>query len=233
LNVTTSFVTKDFVKKNYYLAAKVLNSSHTAEKIADEIWNVLDQYQIPRNIITQIVTDGAANMIKCRDVLNFESDTCYLHNLNLINKHSLKPGKGNLQMLKNYFTNRFDEVITDMKAIEVLVKKCKVIVTHFKKSHLEHQNLLLKQKEIKPNEEPLHIVGFVKTRFNSTFYMLDRKLKLHDVLNNNFPDFSFDENEVSILTNYKLILGHYETITKLVSASNCVASCIIPFTFTL
>ena len=64
LNFTCSFLDNNYSKHIRYLAARLFNQSHSADNIRDEVYSILDYYEIPRSKIVMISTDSGPNIVK-------------------------------------------------------------------------------------------------------------------------------------------------------------------------
>lgn len=157
LTVTIHFFNKDILK-SYVLTTCDVPTSHTSENLAEIMSNLLTEWKILGKI-SAIVTDNGPNMVKMCDLLGIRHMPCFAHTLNLTLDDSLK-----------------------LSQVEDITKKCKVIVTFFKKSSVGWRELKLAQEERNPNCIPLKLIQEVSTRWNSTFYMMKRILQLSDVL---------------------------------------------------
>ena len=95
-----------------------------------------------------LVTDAAANMIACVNLLNVRHALCIAHSLNLIVRKS------------------FDEV----PGLAELRAKCRKMVTYFRTSTTAKETLAAVQKQM--GRPVLKMIIEVDTRWNSTFRML-------------------------------------------------------------
>jgi hypothetical protein len=163
LGVTVHF------EKNNKLASGLLGvidlqERHTSQYIADTLNEVCKQWDISLETITAIVTDGAANITKAVDLLFGNPNKprhipCFAHTLNLVAQNAIAR-------------------VTDLS---LLIKNVKSIVTWFKHSVVASDELR-KVSNSKLTQE-------VPTRWNSTFYMLERFIALrrfiNDIVNRN------------------------------------------------
>ncbi|GBM10233.1 Zinc finger BED domain-containing protein 4 [Araneus ventricosus] len=130
------------------LAALKVEGSQNAGKIATVIHETLEGMDCRKKVVT-IVTDNLQSMINAAEILKIKHLPCFAHTLNLVMTDAFK--------------------ITEF---EILINKCKKIVSFFKHSTLASDTLKSIQKEC--NKKQLKLVQQVDTRWNSTFYMLER-----------------------------------------------------------
>ena len=147
-------LTGHFISKNWELYAKVLatrhvRNRHTGENIAHEIKNLIKEFKI--DLCAGLVTDNAANMSVAADKLGLRHVGCFAHTLQLAIEDGLKVP----QIAKTLTVSR-------------------QLVSHFNHSLLATNALLNKQT----STPKLKLVQDIQTRWNSSFYMLQRLLKL-------------------------------------------------------
>lgn len=135
-----------------------LQERHTSKYIADTLNEVSKEWDISLENITAIVTDGAPNIMKAVDLL-FENSVdkrhipCFAHTLNLVAQNS----------------------ISSVTNIKLLINKVKSIVAWFKHSVIGSDEL----RKISKSK----LIQEVPTRWNSTFYMLERFIELRPFIN--------------------------------------------------
>lgn len=141
-----------------------LQERHTSQYIADTLNEVCKQWDISLENITAIVTFGAANITKAVDLLfgnpiNKRHIPCFTHTLNLVTQNAISS-------------------VTDLS---LLINNVKSIITWFKHSVVASDEL----SKVSNSK----LIQEVPTRWNSTFYMLERFIALrpfiNDVVNRN------------------------------------------------
>ncbi|XP_071036960.1 zinc finger BED domain-containing protein 4-like, partial [Parasteatoda tepidariorum] len=160
------------------------------------------------------IRDGGSNIVKAVNDLNLESESCFLHNLHLI----------------------VSDALNSQRALKDIIALGRRIVGHFNHSSLACS----KFKEIQ--EKQLHIqykklVQDVSTRWNSTFYMLNRLQELQNAIsiyaNGNNEIQNFSSYQWTLIENCIKLLQPFEEITKQISSSKSLISEVIPMVVTL
>lgn len=145
------------------LGVKNLTPHHTIGNISDDLREMIDGFNIKKERIVAATTDNAANIVGATKSLLSDGGErnvhvpCFAHNINLV----VAKGLG---------------LITDFVAI---IEKVKTIVAYFKRSNVTMDYLRDEQKkEGKTDGTFLYLIQEVSTRWNSTFYCLERFILL-------------------------------------------------------
>lgn len=203
--------------------------AHTAENLKDEILKVCKKHGIEEKIHA-IVTDNAANMKAAVNQLGWEHMPCLAHTLNLVVREALG-------------------------SIDAIRSKTKAIVAHFHRStsaadKFEEMQQKMALPQAPPADEPASadvviigddpspnlkpktygLVMDVETRWNSTFHMFDRIVKLQDVLVSTIailqqktPSLQcLEAQEFEVLKELLIILKPFELLTVELSAESNV-----------
>lgn len=156
LAVRAHYVFDDFTIKSILIECKGFPVNHTSENIRIALVNMEAEWGL-RNKINFVVTDNAPNVTKAIRDIGWKHYGCYAHTLNLIVQDVLKK----LEPPNN-----------------PVLDKIKKIVRHFKSSSTAQQKLLKSQTSEEPSCIPKRLKQEVPTRWNSTYYMLQRFVDL-------------------------------------------------------
>lgn len=214
LSFTCHGITENFERKLAVLKSEVFSESrHTGENIAEKMDSILKKWQIPKEKVQCIVRDAGANIKKGVSLLHVQHVDCSSHQIQLIVKEGLKA----------------------QETVVTVLTKCKKMATHFHHSNTAQGNLSTLQQRL--DQPKLKILQECNTRWNSTFYMLERILKNKDSLclyassNNKIPQLT--SQEWIIVEKLICLLKPFEEITKELSASSVSISSVIPLIATL
>lgn len=153
ITLTAHFITEDWQFKTIVLATRPVDDKHTGENIANCLLNLKTEFKIEK--LVGIVTDNAANMKKA----GFHLDGlihwfCFSHGLQLAVEEGLK-----------------------LVPVKRATGGAKAMVGHFSRSTTATAELK-KQQNVEPPAKPFNLIQSVPTRWNSTFFMAERLLKL-------------------------------------------------------
>ncbi|CAB3224851.1 unnamed protein product [Arctia plantaginis] len=180
---------------------------NTSNHIAEMLLNSCSEWDIDVDKVSAVVTDNAASMIKAVDLaFGKKHIPCFAHTLNLVALNAIQ----------------------HCPELQNLITKLKTIVTWFKQSNTASNELR------KATEKETKLIQEVSTRWNSTYYMIERFLELRIVIN----DIIFrhrtappmlNASELSVLSSVLLVLRPLEAATKEISGDrNCTSSKVIP-----
>lgn len=207
--VTVHFLNDNFDLYTILLECRSMDTSHTSENLALELKDIVENWGIQDKILLA-VSDNAVNIKNAIKIkLNYPYFGCFAHTINLIVKDGLK----NVE-------------------VSNIINKVRHIVTHFKRSTTSHNKLMVYQSNA--GSTPLKLIKDVDTRWNSTFYMLERFLLLEDAIKAtmaliNKELSSISQREWLIIKKLCIILKPFEDATKnICGESYCSASLVIP-----
>ena len=158
LEITIHFIDENWVLRHFTLDIFRFKGSHTGQAIADEIYKVLVEFGLEKKT-TAITIDNGSNMVLGARILkstltnSFIHCRCVAHVLNLVVAAGLKIVKEHIKKLR--------------KLIKIIRKSTKML------EELENLAKLDKKEFLRP-------IIDVKTRWNSTFKMINRACVLKD-----------------------------------------------------
>ncbi|XP_015794375.1 zinc finger BED domain-containing protein 1-like [Tetranychus urticae] len=210
IGLTIHFI-DNYVPIKLCLAAKEFPHNHSAQNISTLIKDILDQFEIDIEIIFATVTDSAANMKLAMKDISANHIGCVAHKLNLVVTDSLE----------------FDRDLVN------LIVKIRTIVTYFKQSNKASLALIEEQKK-DGVDQLLKLKQDVLTRWNSTYIMIERMLKLRNYVSLSLrkllrEDLDLDYREIEQLNDVMLLLKPFYQMTLDMSGENYVTiSRVIP-----
>ncbi|XP_018366601.1 PREDICTED: zinc finger BED domain-containing protein 4-like [Trachymyrmex cornetzi] len=205
--------TRKFKFVNTTIGVIPLNESHTAEYIGLCLMQLCEDWGISIDCITAIVTDNAANIVKAvTDTFGEKKHLrCFAHTLSPI----------------------YPDAVKATPSLVELIAKVKSIVTLSKQSVVAADELrCLQFLEGKTEGNALKLIQEVPTRWNSTFYMIERFLKLKDYINNMLlkcpkaPDMIV-RDELETLQEIVHILKPIEYVTNTISGDTYATSSLV------
>jgi len=200
--VTAHFVDPENITElsSVLLGCSSFPESHTADNLASFLKNITSEWGLCQRI-SVVVTDNAENMKLAVDKCNWRRLSCFAHTINLI-------------------------VHSGLLKIESIIIKIKDIVSYLKKSSCALAKLQEYQKQT--GSPILKLKQDCPTRWNSTYDILDRVLKIKEpiiatlaVLNNAKLCF-LTPNEWSVVDKSKDLLKVFYDVTEEVSGEKYV-----------
>jgi len=156
IGVTIHFV-EEYTLNSALLGVYELDERHTGKYIATKLLEVCKEWNIFKQNIIAVVTDGAANMLKAIDLSYGKKHyiLCFAHTLYLVAQHAIQ----------------------SVPELTNLISDVKHIVRWFRQSVVASDEL---RKATKGEGK---LLQEVPTRWNSTFYMLERFISLSNIVN--------------------------------------------------
>lgn len=156
ITVTCHFI-NNFKLKSAVLSTQPLvdQTNHNSENIATTLRLICDEWAI-FDKVQMIVTDNAASMIKACDIKKKKKHLpCFAHTLNVVMQDVMAE-------------NNVKPILNIVKRIVAFVKSSAIANAKFKNAQA--------------TETPLKLVQEVPTRWNSSYYMLQRVLRTREPL---------------------------------------------------
>lgn len=156
-------VTVHFIYNHKVLACALgvihLEESHTSRFISERLQSLLNQWEITNDKIVAVVTDNGANIVKAiTDTFSTDCHIrCFAHTLNLVCENALKNTEG------------LNDLITKVRSIVVWIKRSTKASDELRK--------YFKKEEV-PEGNIKKMILDIKTRWNSTYYMLCRFVEM-------------------------------------------------------
>lgn len=214
LSFTAHWLNEDFVLQHRVLQMKHFTGSHSGDHIRSVLEELASKWDIASHIHL-IMRDNGPNMVKAVNESPFVGKGCFIHTLQLAIKASL------------HVENVSDALTCARK-----------IVTHFNHSSTAQEKLKTIQKELNLPEHQL--VQDVTTRWNSTYYMLERIVEQKRAISLYISDNSGSvkiqnctERQWLILKECLILLKPFEEVTKITSSTFSSISEVIPHSNTL
>lgn len=182
-----------------------MHEAHTAGYISEVLQNALKEFSINQEQVMAVITDNAPNIVKAiHDTFGKKRQIpCFAHTLNLVCGYSLK-------------TPEVSDIIT----------KCRKIVAWFKRSVRANDDL----RELQSSAgvcggNMLKPILDVKTRWNSTYYMLERFIKLIPYISQILIKHSDAPPMIRTINKYEMVeivslLKPLEALTTQISGEN-------------
>ncbi|XP_065111239.1 zinc finger BED domain-containing protein 4-like [Paramisgurnus dabryanus] len=207
LSLTVHWLDTSCTPHGAMLQAKNFHGSHTSDTIAAAITDILVKWHIPLNKVHVMLRDNASNMKKAMDNMGVRSLGCFAHSLQLV----------------------VNEGLLSQRSVSDAIAIGRQIVGHFKHSPLAYSRL----QDIQLQEmQPKHLQQDVKTRWNSTYLMIQSLLEQKRVLcayiaDHDLPS-TLTANQWALLEKTSIVLAPFEELTRKVSSSTASTADVIP-----
>ncbi|CAB5213019.1 unnamed protein product [Rhizophagus irregularis] len=235
--VTATWLTSDFEFQEALLSCNHLSYPHTGEVICDELFQILENWDLTTTAFT-IATDNGMNMVKAVRLLKenyleqIQHQSCVAHTLQLSVMEGLKQCKA------------FHRRIKSLQTFFCLLKQAERL-------HAAQQN---PQTNSSKNEyvNPLEVLTDVKTQWNSTYLAWKRVLELHNFMRSVSTDLLSKSDQASqkegeklerlcltpdekiFLQQMVITLEPFETITRKISGAKYpILSLVVPYMYIL
>ncbi|XP_046967590.1 zinc finger BED domain-containing protein 4-like [Vanessa cardui] len=207
LSLTCHAIAENFDRSSIILKCDTFDGRHTGDIIFENFNSMLSEWNIEKDRVHCLIRDEGCNMKNvCRLALN--DIDCAVHKMQLT----------------------IDCSLDSQESIKLVIQKCKKISTHFNHSTIAQKQLQAIQDRL--NQPHLKVFQDCITRWNSTFYMFERFLKVKDALSlyiNNDSKFSpILPEEWKIIESCIELLIPFEEATRELSSSHALISSVIP-----
>ncbi|XP_067216729.1 E3 SUMO-protein ligase ZBED1-like isoform X2 [Linepithema humile] len=215
LGVTIHYLEADCEMKNGCLGVLPLDKNHTSDYLHDSLLKVMEDFHVDSNKIMAIISDSAANIRSAVTKLvgSNKQLACFAHILS----HLVPKALQSIQSAM--------EIISKVKKIVSLTRHSIVASDELKR---------LQKRDGKTDGTILKFIQDVETRWNTTYYMLERFLTLEDYVYpvmlkcTNMPDM-LSRTEISVLKNLVALMRPVASVITEISGENYpTCSVIIP-----
>ncbi|XP_076042318.1 zinc finger BED domain-containing protein 4-like [Oratosquilla oratoria] len=209
ITVTAHFISQDWTLHSAVLETVCMTKAHTSENIAEELTLVSNKWNIKEKICS-IVTDNAANIKAAVNEMNIRQVPCFAHTLNLV----------------------VQDAIRNTADVRKVKEKVKRVVTFFHHSVKASDKLIQLQQQ--HNHPVKKLLQDVDTRWNSTYYMMERYLEQSELVTTTLcllgrNDLCLSADENMLLQSAVHVLEPFEEATKEMSTEKVTSlSKIIP-----
>ncbi|GBP23619.1 Zinc finger BED domain-containing protein 4 [Eumeta japonica] len=199
LSLTCHGIASDFERSSIILKCETFDDRHTGDIIAEKFDTMLSEWNISNDQVHCMIRDEGSNMKRAMRLAKLQDLDCAVHKMQLAIRSSLN----------------------SQENIKGIKQKCKKISTHFNHSTIAQKQLHKIQDRL--NQPHLKVFQDCVTRWNSTYYMLERFLKAKDALNLYINDSEIDPilpEEWKIIECCVELLKPFEEATRELSSSH-------------
>ncbi|GBP79288.1 Zinc finger BED domain-containing protein 4 [Eumeta japonica] len=207
LSLTCHGIASDFERSSIILKCETFDDRHTGDIIAEKFDTMLSEWNISNDQVHCMIRDEGSNMKRAMRLAKLQDLDYAVHKMQLAIRSSLN----------------------SQENIKGIKQKCKKISTHFNHSTIAQKQLHKIQDRL--NQPHLKVFQDCVTRWNSTYYMLERFLKAKDALSLYINDSEIDPilpEEWKIIECCVELLKPFEEGTRELSSSHTLISSVIP-----
>ncbi|PIK50913.1 putative zinc finger BED domain-containing protein 4-like [Apostichopus japonicus] len=207
VSLTGHWIGLNFERKHGVLNAASFVGRHTADAIKRSIEGMLATWKIGKDQVVTILRDNAANVIAGLTQTGIDHQSCLIHTLQLV----------------------INDAIKVQRSVNDMLTVARGIAGHFNHSPLAHHRLSALQT--KHNIPSHHILQDVSTRWNSSFYMLERILEQKNALVEYASLYDMPvmtANQWNLASKLVSTLRRFEELTRQASMASATISMVIP-----
>jgi hypothetical protein len=212
LSLTGHFIDSQWKPVSVVLGVTEFNERHTAKNIADVMRIMIEDWDIEFKILS-CTRDNGTNMVAALDLLDVMAIPCIAHTLQLV----------------------IHDGVFKLKAVQDLLSTARKIVSHFNQSVVAANCLTRMQNKLDCAEHCL--IQDVETRWNSTFYMLNRLIEQRQALSLTNAQLNLKteltQTQWTLAEKVVDVLAPIEEVTRECSKASASASLVIPVIYAI
>lgn len=208
LSLTAQWLDKDFKLYRAVLHAQELPGSHTATLVCEAFEDMLQRWNITKQMVHVVLRDNARNMAKAMDDCGLNSLGCMAHTLQLA----------------------INETVLSQRAVSDCIAIGRKIVGHFK--HPQVASTALEKLQERLQLPKTRLQQDVATTWNSTFYMLKSLVTQKQAIaaytvEHKLPA-SLSAHQWTLVENMLTLHDPCEELTRNISQATASAGDVIP-----
>ena len=214
LSLTGHWIDGEWNRRYAFLKLHSLEGPHTGQLISNNIKTILKEFNILEDRQGIIVRDNGASMVLAARLSGLQDLGCFIHTIQLVVNAGLKPSA--------------------QKMVTETISTARSIVGHFRHSTKATECLKIIQHSLNTVASPFpqhRLIQDIRTRWNSTFYMLERLLEQKKAIGLYSQDHDISvltSNQWTVVEKLVQLLRPFEEETRKASASTSTAGIIIP-----
>jgi hypothetical protein len=220
VSLSAHWIDDEFKRQSLVLNAKHFPERHTGQNIADMFQEMFTEWKIQPNRRHCLVRDGAANMELASDLAGLTSVHCFIHALQLV----------------------VHDAVLSQRAVVDMLARTRKLVTHFSHSSLactalkdlQKQDATASHSNDSSSSDTVTVllpVQDVSTRWNSTYLMCERAIKIKRSLQLYLADHDqvqkLSANDWILMEKLVYVLKPFFDLTQKLSSDNSSISRVI------
>ena len=222
LGVNIHYIDKNWARRKFNISMQKFNTSHTSMNIKERVQEITEDFDITSKVKTAL-RDNAANVagaFKGNDS-KIKGIPCLAHTLQLV----------------------INDEVFQMASVKTLLKKCRDLCSFANRS-TDFYTELKKQELIQINIGESDFLNLphsdTATRWNSSYYLVERVLKLKPALVSVLAskvgqrsEIEFQNSDWELMEKIQRCLSNFESATKTLQYKDASISVYIPVVFTI